>query len=476
MFLLLCLNMCETQVLMKNKIVLFVTGCFVLLLSSCLGSDDDDNGNYILAKNCQISSFVLKHDSITLANGKGLDSLRFTIDQINGRIFNIDSLPYGTQLSEVICNITYMNPYAVMSNNVYQLGASEPLAWNGSDSLDFSQPVRFVVGAYDGETTKTYWAQVNIHQVQPDSMAWSLYADLLAGQSIAEQKVIAYNDGNTDNYLMYTKTAAGYQLYQSAATDAKKWSEQTLTGLPDEGLRLAQLTAFNEQLYLPAANGVMYTSKDGQQWTAADKAPAVTYLLGEVKAGRNQGALLAGIANIDGQLTFVAMDEQQQWQTGDIVPSNFPVSGFGNINYDVMYQEYLMVVAGRDTENQLTNARWSTTNGRTWVLINADDRNAFAKREGVMLVPYDDRFFLIGGIGADGKANKDIYQSSDYGINWAADTTHVLPSEYEARGFSSAIVDKEQYILLFGGKTTTNSNELNQLWRGRINRLGFKKQ
>ena len=51
-----------------------------------------------------------------------------------------------------------------------------------------------------------------------------------------------------------------------------------------------------------------------------------------------------------------------------------------------------------------------------------------------------------------------------------------MPVDYKARGFASVQVDKEKYMLIFGGKENTNANELDQIWRGRINRLGFDKQ
>ena len=78
--------------LMKNRIVLFIAGCCALLLSSCLGSDDTQ---YELSKDCQILSFSLSNDSIP-----GLKDVVFTIDQVEGKIFNIDSMPYGTKLDE----------------------------------------------------------------------------------------------------------------------------------------------------------------------------------------------------------------------------------------------------------------------------------------------------------------------------------------------------------------------------------------
>ena len=84
--------------LMKNKLVLFITGCFALVLSSCLKSEDVTDIE--LVKNCQISSFKLSSDSIS-----GLDTVKFTIDQLTGRIFNIDSLPFGTKIEKVVCTM-----------------------------------------------------------------------------------------------------------------------------------------------------------------------------------------------------------------------------------------------------------------------------------------------------------------------------------------------------------------------------------
>ena len=80
--------------LMKNKFVLFVTGCFALMLSACLDSDYDYSVE--TTRNCQIASFKVSHDSIS-----GLEDVKFTIDQLTGRIFNQDSLPYGTVVEKV---------------------------------------------------------------------------------------------------------------------------------------------------------------------------------------------------------------------------------------------------------------------------------------------------------------------------------------------------------------------------------------
>ena len=140
-----------------------------------------------------------------------------------------------------------------------------------------------------------------------------------------------------------------------------------------------------------------------------------------------------------------------------------------------MYREYLEVVAGRDKNNQLTHTAWWTQDGLSWALMTDEKSSYFEKKEGVMLTIYDGKFWLAGGINAEGKGSKEIHFSSDYGVTWQlSDTMVVFPDEYSGRGFASVFVDEDNYMLLFGGKTSDNTKPLDELWRGRINRLGFK--
>lgn len=443
------------------------------MLSSCLNSDENTMTD--LAPNCQIISFTLKSDSVP-----NLSNVKFTIDQRGGRIFNADSLPVGTEIEKVVCTLTYMNSYAIYGVQVQQNAVADTLAWwNGSDSLDFSQPVRFKIHAYDGITTKIYDAQVNIHQQVPDSMVWSLYAALPTGEAVRDQKVMAYGSGQEKAYYMYLKLAAspGYRLYRAPAQGAMQWVSLPLAGLPESDLRISQMTEYNGHWYVPAADGALYTSADGQTWQPVPDAPSVRYLLGAVKAGKNQPSALCGMIDKEGSLYFASMNEALEWTSGDGVPGGFPVTGFGSSEYAAMYHQYLMIVAGRDKDNQLVDTSWATMDGRSWAMLsNPLGKVPFGKREGVMVTAYDDKVFLLGGIDEKGNALKDIYTSTDFGVNWSlSDTLALMPGEYTGRGFASVQVDDEQFMYLFGGKTNTSGNELNQVWRGRINRLGFDK-
>ncbi|MDL2265038.1 DUF6242 domain-containing protein [Parabacteroides sp. OttesenSCG-928-G21] len=461
---------------MKNKVGLFIAGCLAFFLTACLGSDDPIT--YQIDLDCRIISFRLNSDSIP-----GLKKVKFTIDQANGKIFNIDSLPYGTKVDSVACIITYNNSTSIYANKVRPQATGDTILWQGTDSIyiNFSKPVTFEVTAIDQSTTKTYQARVNIHQVNSDSLAWSLYNNKILNQNITEQKVVSYTYNNNKVYFMYSRpneAANNIKLHYSNVSDMNNWEELTLRGLPAEGIILTQITVLNNKLYATSYNGVLYSSTDGQNWVIAEnRLPSVKYILGTIKNSERQPlSVLSTIISHEGALTFAAMNENSEWKIGEKVPEKFPLTGFANCSYYNMHNEYLMLATGRDQNGQQLNTTWSTMNGETWALLTNEGANYFTKKEGAILTYYDDKFFLIGGIDESNVGTKNIHCSIDHGLTWAIqDTLVVLPEQFTGRGFSSIIVDEDNYINIFGGKTSGNSNDLNEIWRGRINRLGFKK-
>jgi hypothetical protein len=451
---------------MKNKTVLYITGCVILLLTSCLGSDD--NTSTTPSRDAQIATFSLTNDSVP-----GLNSVKFTIDQLNGLIFNMDSMPYETKVEQVLCNITFAS-YAISAAITPGTQPDTTFAWTDKDSIDFSKPVKIVVTAADGVTTKTYMAQVNIHQVEPDSMLWDLYVGNPVPETILEQNVVSRTYNDTEVYFMYIKTPGNYKLYYSPVTDAVHWEEVPLSGLDGNDKRISQLTTFGTRSYIPSDSGALYSSSDGIHWTLTGNTPSVRSLLGALSEGRNQSPVLAAIVENDGRLSFACMNENEEWTIGGNVHDKFPVTNFASYSYINMYYAYVMLAGGRDPEKQLTNTTWATMNGKEWILLTNEGSSYFEKREGMALTRYDEKLFLTGGMDAEGKATKEIYTSTDYGVTWARqDSLVVFPDAYKARGFASVQVDKDNYMLIFGGKTSNDTYRLNEIWRGRINRLGF---
>ncbi|MDH6356821.1 DUF6242 domain-containing protein [Parabacteroides sp. PF5-9] len=458
---------------MRNKLLLFVGGCIAFFLSSCLGSDEIVE--YEVPKNCQITAFVLKSDSVLIS--PSLDSVKFYIDQLYGEIYNKDSLPYGTKIGNLFAEITF-NKYAVQNVEIIQADGDTVYWTSSTDTIDISKPLKINMRAFDGVSSKTYKAWVNIHTVVPDSMEWRLEAEgIVNGVSFKEQQVVSRTYNETDGYFMYIDPVSTdqYQLHWASAADLSKWEELPLTGLPTEGLVLNQLREYEGFYYLSSTDGILYRSANGQDWDVVESAPGVKYLLGTVKEGVRQPAVLATIVEDTDHFYFASMNKSMEWTIGEEIPSDFPLTGFGSEGYSAMYYNYLMVIAGRDQNERLLNSAWSTMDGVSWAKLTDDRITYFETKEGVMLTSYDDKLFMIGGINDKNKPTKEIHTSIDRGVTWdVVDTLVVLPESYQARGFSSLLVDKDQYLMIFGGKTGREADELNEIWRGRINRLGFK--
>lgn len=465
MFLLLYTLFISIARMKSLKLQFWLICSLTVLLSSCLDSDDNeyDDRNY---SDCQIKSFSLKNDSIS-----GLSDVKFTIDQVNGLIFNKDSMPYGTVIDEkVVCTIEYV--ISPLNVEVFQAATNDSAYWNGSDSLDFSNYVRFYVYSLDGKAVKKYIARLNIHQQHPDSMTWVCRSDQLLAKQIQEQRVIM-RDGL---FWMYIKSNDGNELYRSS--NAQNWTKETLNGLTDKTCLFTQIVQFEDALYMPTTDGLLYHSVNGVDWAVLEGAPKVNGLLGTVEASEQlkRPSALAAVIEEDGKWLYAVMNEGTDWTMGQEVSEQFPISGFGSLCHEVAFYKRLMIVGGKDRNKQLSNAAWETLDGLKWVRLTDEKVENFGKREGVALVSYDNNFYFFGGLDASGKGTKDIYRSKDRGVTWqSVDTLIVFPDAYKKRGYTSACVDDNSFIYLFGGKeNNTATNMLDELWIGRINRLGFK--
>ena len=109
----------------------------------------------------------------------------------------------------------------------------------------------------------------------------------------------------------------------------------------------------------------------------------------------------------------------------------------------------------------------SSENETEWTYFCHTRENPYncPRLENLVLLPYDGKMWVMGGAGAGYKAFEYIFISNDHGITWKPDADLHMPSEM--LGVSepfAATVDENNYIWLFAG---------NQVWRGRINRLGF---
>ena len=152
-----------------------ITG--TMLLSSCLGSGDDDVTYY---NDTAITGFTLstvnRYIHATTTSGKDSvykrtlsNPVTFSIDQYKKTIFNLDSLKADCDLSHVLVTISAKNSGYIV---IKSMTSDTLYSYSSSDSLDFSKPREIRVYANDGSGYRAYQVAINKHQTETNKLLW----------------------------------------------------------------------------------------------------------------------------------------------------------------------------------------------------------------------------------------------------------------------------------------------------------------
>ncbi len=438
------------------------------LFVACL---DDDSTDTEYTSDALISSFSIDdiESNVTQKTSSGSDTTvvvtltgsdyEFTINQNENRIYNVDSLPMGTDVSKVVVSIS-----AIGLGVVYEKNNQDTL-WTSTDSLDFTNPIKFKVYAYDG-TTRAYTAQINVHKQDPDSLQWTqLEGANLSIPANGRHKALTLNG---KIYLFVKDSSTGKMSMTSTdITDGKNWT--ALTQLSVANVDYRSLITFKDRMY--ASDMInLYSSTDGINWT---KVNSDTAILRPFAASSDQ---LFAISNA-GRL--VTSTDGLTWTDEGLRPSSFPMySTYGVNTLSTNSSIERILVMGESTNLADTTAvvwsRLSTENQWTYYEQARDNTYGFPRLENSAMIAYDSKFYAFGGAN-DYDAEEDmepfeaLYESIDNGITWKKTTSKVmLPGDFKGRTERYAyVVDANNYIWIMWA-------ESNEVWRGRINRLGYE--
>ena len=158
------------------------TLCVILVGSSCLLSCMKSNDDTIVTyyetaiTNMQLSA-VNRNIQTKTSSGKDSSYVKklttfpkFTVDHVNGRIFNADSLPNDCDLSHILVTLTASSYTGALF--IKALENDNLVYYNSTDSIDFTSPREFRAYNTDGTLYKSYQITVNKHQVLTDKLIW----------------------------------------------------------------------------------------------------------------------------------------------------------------------------------------------------------------------------------------------------------------------------------------------------------------
>ena len=401
----------EKSTQMKFFKISFILAMTIVLMASCLKSDED---TVTLYNDAVITGFTLgtmnKYVNATKTTYTG-STYSFSINQnvatnifkdvtcIGRSIYNNDSLPLGTDLKHVLCTITTLNNGITIIENI-----DEPNVYSyysSTDSIDFTKPRKFRVFSSDGSVYNDYYVSVNVHQQDGNEFVWKLMDD--------------------------------------------NW-----TAVPDAlplpaGIKQLLGGSTTEKYALSTDNKLMVSRDNGTTWQED-----------------------------------VVKDDADMLPTRDLSLISYPMANTDSVDYVLLIgnrevneqnNEATAMVWRKvvDYSKQAPQAAW------TYMERNAkSDSLALPRMKNLTMVKYDDGILAFGaeGIGGwDEPPYAMIYQSRDNGITWKYNSKYNFPDGFENLLTTNvtAVVDNDNFLWLY-------CEGSGQVWRGRLNRLGWKIQ
>lgn len=479
-------------------------------------SDDDttvinDSVDY---SNLIVNEFSLQKDDSIL---EYLDSVYFSIDLNDGRIYNADSLPKGTRINRLRVSISLPTVKEAELSYINEAGRDSIVNYleNPDDSIDFSNgDVKLRLKSYDEKQEFTYRISVNVHLMDPDSLYWNQTAarpipTLL--ETPETSRAIEYKDGVIVVTAKGTDACVAYNAEPGSSED---WL-MTATTLP-QGADLHSLHSKADELFIVGERKLWKSSDRGETWSDLEITADYIY-------GACGDYLVCNRRDVGGRyvhFTYPSTTETYVSEDCPVRGTSLPLIFTNEWSSTPM----MLISGGRTANGDLIGATWGYDNGE-WAKVSA---NPMPAGEDIAFFPYftfknDTKnwtttetaalFALNGG---------SIYISVDRGIHWTLGQTslqlpsyipklsnvqalvfptllsdvqpnssiwkelpsvklspwyYVIPSGFDYVFASRAerpITEWEcPYIYLYGGYDTSGHLSMN-IWRGVINRLSFK--
>ena len=421
-----------------------------IAFSACLDSDNDYNYT------TDVSVYAFGIDTIY---GK---HYKFSIDQVEHRIFNRDSLPMyaDTLLDSIIVDTFSIAAGAITSgemDTIFIVGEAADLTPAVNNPIGQA----FKVHALDGMTSRIYRLTINVHKQDPDSLIWK---NMTSTENFPttplkdDIKLLSLGD-----YLYLYSSSNGVEAYRANVSEPTNvvWEELTLAGMPEDVILNTMLVAF-DALFVVAQDGSVYQSADGANWQMVEG------LSGDVQALLAAfPTTLAGIKQVDGENYYCTTDASLQWAIGEKVEEGFPTKNIQSVVHPTTNGVYKSVLVGTSKKSTDRVIPWFSLDGNRWASMESSADSYCPLTDKTSIIYYGNSYYLFD-------AGLYAFYSSPTGLVWKMETDKIrFPySLRDALGYSAAI-DKNNFIWIVGGG---NGNINNQFWRGRINRLGFERQ
>ncbi len=195
-----CYNLVKALLasMIKNKSIFLTFALAGMLSVASCNSDTVYDSEPLDFGGVAVTGFSLQSDKAVLNN---LDSVFFSIDLMDARIFNANPLPYGTDVSSLAVTVTSdacSELKLIQSAPEGEVAKEINYLTSPGEKIDFSKgPVRLRIVSTNGKNTRDYVVNVNVNKAVADSLYWAQVdvTDLPTSFStLKDQKTVKFKD------------------------------------------------------------------------------------------------------------------------------------------------------------------------------------------------------------------------------------------------------------------------------------------
>lgn len=453
-------------------------------LSSCLKSDYAEI-EYPVESSIKAFSIGTLHQTIHGKDSEGNDSfyvdtisyadVPFTIDQINRKIYNKDSLPKEVDVTKVLASISADNGaiYYVNKNGKDSL-------WTSADSLDFTNEVTFKVMAYSELQNKfvfgkPYTVKVNVHKLNPDSLVWKHFGDkkFAEGVTFTEQKAVYMNE---DLYVFGKTENDEIKVFKAHVLrgNLEEWNEITPTNT--QNINIYSATAFNNDIYYVEEANADANGKLCKLLNNPGVVKSIEGLSNLISV--SNGNLLAYNKTDNKVITINANGEAVTDGESSFVSGYDLSRRFSAISTESTHNSNIWRTVVMTNDNDGTTVTDTTANvfnyissDKVWTKFQPNYPTTCPNQGNISMISYDGKLFAYG------EEFDNFYSSTDNGLNWKKEEDYMIfPTEeennmslttYRNRGSYSTVVEdngnKGSFIWFIWKDGTATRTCLNRL-------------
>ena len=394
-------------------------------LSSCLGND---YGDIEYPSESSIKSFSVGtlHQTFYGKDSKGNDSVYvdtvsyadvpFTIDQINRRIYNKDSLPKEVDITRVVTSIS-------ADNAVYYEKNGKDTIWSSADSLDFTNNITLKVMAYSKIQNnfvfgEPYTVTLNVHKLNPDSLVWKHFGDKkFENNSILTEQKAIYNN---EEIYVFGKTANGeFKVNKASVTRGNITSDWEEVAINTTDVNIYSATAFNGKIYY-IANDELYTLEN--QGTKVGNLTGLTNILCVsnnnlmvYKKAENE------IVSIDSEGNELS-EGKSKFVNGYDLKERLSAISTPSLHNSSLWRTIVMTNDNDGTveTNTTANVFSYISSDTEWVKYQPNNPTTCPNQKNISMISYDGKLFAYG------EEFDYFYSSTDNGLNWKKEEEYML--------------------------------------------------